>query len=80
MRKIDLTSFQLASSETARQITRRIALNFIRRHEPLSRAELEAKATSNLRSGGWAQAQVEPALALARNLWDGPVDLALLRM
>jgi hypothetical protein len=48
--------------------------------EPLSRAELEAKAASNLRSGGWAQAQVEPALALARNLWDGPVDLALLRM
>jgi predicted NBD/HSP70 family sugar kinase len=40
MRKIDLTSFQLASSETARQINRRIALNFIRRHEPLSRADL----------------------------------------
>jgi 2-methylcitrate dehydratase PrpD len=48
--------------------------------EPLSRAELEAKAAANLRSGGWTQAQVEPALALARNLWDGPVDLALLRM
>jgi len=40
MRKIDLTRFQVASSETARQINRRIALNFIRRHQPLSRADL----------------------------------------
>lgn len=44
MRKIDLTSFQLASSETARQINRRIALNFIRRHEPLSRADLARRS------------------------------------
>ena len=48
--------------------------------EPLSRAELEAKAAANLRSGGWPEARIEPALALARRLWDGPVDLALLRM
>jgi len=48
--------------------------------EPLSRAELEAKAASNLRSGGWTETQTEPALALARRLWDGPVDLAFLRM
>ncbi len=40
MRKIDLTNFQLATSETARQINRRIALNFIRRNEPMSRADL----------------------------------------
>jgi predicted NBD/HSP70 family sugar kinase len=40
MRKIDLTSFQVATSETARQINRRIALNFVRRHQPLSRADL----------------------------------------
>jgi predicted NBD/HSP70 family sugar kinase len=40
MRKIDLTSFQVATSETARQINRRIALNFIRRHQPMSRADL----------------------------------------
>jgi predicted NBD/HSP70 family sugar kinase len=44
MRKIDLTSFQVASSETARQINRRIALNFIRRHEPLSRADLARRS------------------------------------
>jgi 2-methylcitrate dehydratase PrpD len=48
--------------------------------EPLSRAELEAKAASNLRSGGWLEARIEPTLALAHRLWDGPVDLALLRM
>lgn len=40
MRKIDLTNFQVATSETARQINRRIALNIIRRHQPLSRADL----------------------------------------
>jgi predicted NBD/HSP70 family sugar kinase len=40
MRKIDLTDFQVATSETARQINRRIALNFIRRHQPMSRADL----------------------------------------
>lgn len=40
MRKIDLTNFQVATSETARQINRRIALNIIRRHQPMSRADL----------------------------------------
>ena len=40
MRKIDLTNFQVATSETARQINRRITLNFIRRHQPMSRADL----------------------------------------
>jgi hypothetical protein len=48
--------------------------------EPLPRAELEAKAAANLRSGGWPTDRVEATLALARRLWDGPVDLALLRM
>lgn len=40
MRKIDLTNFQVATSETARDINRRIMLNLIRRHEPISRADL----------------------------------------
>jgi predicted NBD/HSP70 family sugar kinase len=44
MRKIDLTNFQLATSETARQINRRIALNFIRRFQPLSRADLARRS------------------------------------
>src|SRR5262245_36974055 len=40
VRKIDLTNFRVATSETARQISRRIALNFLRRHHPMSRADL----------------------------------------
>ena len=40
MRKIDLTNFRLATSGTARQINRRIALSFIRHQAPLSRADL----------------------------------------
>src|SRR6266849_3125165 len=43
MRKIDLTNFQVATSETARQINRRIALNFIRRHQPVARAGVDAR-------------------------------------
>src|SRR5262245_19251673 len=44
MREIDLTNFQVATSETARQINRRIALNFIRRHQPMSRADLARRS------------------------------------
>ena len=44
MRKIDLTNFTVATSETARHINRRIALNLIRRHQPLSRAELARRS------------------------------------
>jgi len=40
MRKIDLDNFQLATSETARDINSRIMLNLVRRHQPLSRADL----------------------------------------
>src|SRR5215831_963144 len=40
MRKIDLTSFQVATSETARDINRRIVLNLIRTNQPISRADL----------------------------------------
>src|SRR5215831_20682717 len=44
MRKIDLTDFRVATSETARHINRRIALNLIRRHQPMSRAELARRS------------------------------------
>ena len=44
MRKIDLTDFRVATSETARQINRRISLNLIRRHQPMSRAELARRS------------------------------------
>src|SRR5215467_12325806 len=40
MRKIDLSNFQVATSETARDINRRIVLNLIRTHQPISRADL----------------------------------------
>jgi len=40
MRKIDLTNFRVATSETARQINRRIALSFIQRQPRMSRADL----------------------------------------
>src|SRR5437762_13696816 len=40
MRKIDLSNFQVATSETARDINRRIVLNLIRSHQPVSRADL----------------------------------------
>src|ERR1700694_5569964 len=40
VRKIDLTNFQVATSETARHINRRIVLNLIRSHQPISRADL----------------------------------------
>src|SRR4051794_40908941 len=44
MRKIDLSNFQVATSETARHINRRIALNFLRRHQPMSRADLARRS------------------------------------
>lgn len=40
MRKINLSNFQVATSETARDINRRIILNLIRTCQPISRAEL----------------------------------------
>ncbi len=40
VRKIDLNNFRVASSETARDINRRIVLNLVRKHQPISRASL----------------------------------------
>lgn len=40
MRKIDLTSFQVATSGTARDVNRRIVLDLIRTRQPISRADL----------------------------------------
>ena len=40
MRKIDLNNIKVARSETARQINRRIVLNLVRKHQPISRAGL----------------------------------------
>lgn len=44
VRKIDLNNFRVASSETARDINRRIVLNMIRQHQPISRAGLARRS------------------------------------
>jgi predicted NBD/HSP70 family sugar kinase len=44
VRKIDLTDFRVATSETARDINRRIVLNLIRKHQPVSRADLSRQS------------------------------------
>lgn len=49
MRKINLSDFQIAKSETARDINRRIILNLIRIRQPISRADL-ARLTGLQRS------------------------------
>ena len=40
MRKIDTGNFTLATRTTARAVNRQIALNLVREHEPISRADL----------------------------------------
>src|SRR5687767_12552349 len=40
MRKIDPLRFQIATRGTAREINRRIVLNLVRTHQPISRADL----------------------------------------
>ena len=44
VRKIDLNNFRVARSGTARDINRRIVLNLIRRHQPISRAGLARRS------------------------------------
>jgi predicted NBD/HSP70 family sugar kinase len=44
IRHVDLTDLQLASSETARKINRAIVLEIIRKHQPISRADLARRS------------------------------------
>jgi predicted NBD/HSP70 family sugar kinase len=44
MRKIDLNNFRVASSETARDFNRRLLLNLVRKHQPISRASLARRS------------------------------------
>ena len=44
MHKIDLNNFQVATTRTARDINRRVVLNLIRKHQPISRAEVARRA------------------------------------
>jgi 2-methylcitrate dehydratase PrpD len=48
-------------------------------HEPLSRADIEAKFALNARHGGYDSAKAAAALKLAAGLFGGRVDLAALR-
>jgi 2-methylcitrate dehydratase PrpD len=47
--------------------------------DPLTRAEIEAKFMANAAHGGWPKARAEAARDLARRLFDGQIDLGLLR-
>jgi len=44
LRRIDLDNIKVARSETARDINRRIVLNLVRRHQPISRAALARRS------------------------------------
>jgi 2-methylcitrate dehydratase PrpD len=48
-------------------------------NEPLTRADIEEKFALNARHGGWDNARVEDALALARRFYTSPVNLKALR-
>jgi 2-methylcitrate dehydratase PrpD len=47
--------------------------------EPLTRTDIEEKFVLNTRYGGWGTRETEAALALAQNLYDGPISLETLR-
>src|SRR5205823_4687967 len=48
-------------------------------HEPLTRADIEDKFKLNAAHGGWDAPRTQAALALARQFYDGKIDLDALR-
>ncbi len=48
-------------------------------HEPLTRADIEAKFILNARHGGYDAARAQAALKVAANVFEGPIDLSALR-
>ena len=48
-------------------------------HEPLTRQDIEDKFALNVAHGGWKEGHIQEALALMRTLYDGRIDLAVLR-
>jgi 2-methylcitrate dehydratase PrpD len=48
-------------------------------HEPLARRDIEEKFRLNARHGGWPPDRIDAALSLARDFYDGRVDLRVLR-
>src|SRR5215813_1434696 len=47
--------------------------------EPLTRQDIEDKFALNAAHGGWNEGHIKEALALMRTLYDGRIDLAVLR-
>ena len=43
--------------------------------EPLARGDIEEKFARNARHGGWSGERIDRAMALARSLYDRPIDL-----
>jgi 2-methylcitrate dehydratase PrpD len=48
-------------------------------HEPLTRQDVEDKFVLNARHGGWPEARIAPALARAKSIFEGRLDLTALR-
>jgi 2-methylcitrate dehydratase PrpD len=48
-------------------------------HEPLTRGDIEEKFVLNARHGGWDTTRAQQALAQLRRVYDGGIDLSLLR-
>jgi 2-methylcitrate dehydratase PrpD len=48
-------------------------------HEPLTRRDIEDKFVLNARHGGWPEAAIASALERARTIYDGPLNLLMLR-
>jgi 2-methylcitrate dehydratase PrpD len=48
-------------------------------HEPLTRQDVEDKFVLNARHGGWPEAGIAPALACAKSIYEGRLDLTALR-
>jgi len=75
MHKIDLNNFQAATAKMARDMNRRAVLNLIRKHQPISRAEIARRARL---IGVAVPGRIDPVsnrLVFAPNLGWEPVDL-----
>jgi 2-methylcitrate dehydratase PrpD len=48
-------------------------------HEPLTRQDVEDKFVLNARHGGWPEARIAPALARAKTIYQGKLDLTVFR-
>jgi 2-methylcitrate dehydratase PrpD len=48
-------------------------------HEPLTRQDIEDKFVLNARHGQWPEMRIASGLARAKALYDGPLDLKVLR-